>query len=220
MAWTGGAAPDTQAPSAPVMTSATHYGGYVDLAWNASADNVGVAGYRVRRNGQTIATVTSTSHRDWNVSPSSDYTYCLEAFDAAGNTRSSDLCTVPGHYVPPVSSQPPTSDSGTATQPPPAGTVTQPPPDVTPPSVRVVAPGSGAKLRRSAVVRADANDTVGVQVMELWVDKVRLATRPGSKLKVRWDLKRVRPGRHKVLIVARDAAGNTSKRTVRVTVRR
>jgi hypothetical protein len=86
--------------------------------------------------------------------------------------------------------------------------------------LKIVSPGRNAKLRRRASVRATASDTAGVQVMEFWVDKVRLATRRGAKLNVRWNLKRIRPGRHKVMIVARDAAGNTTRRSVVVRVKR
>ena len=89
------APPDTEAPSAPAVTSAVHYGSYVDLSWTAATDNVGVAGYRVKRNGVTVATVTGTSHRDWSVAPNGDYLYCVEAFDAAGNTRISPYCWSP-----------------------------------------------------------------------------------------------------------------------------
>ena len=219
----GGVAPDTEAPSAPVIKGATNYGSYVDLAWDASTDNVGVTGYRVKRNGQTVTTTTSTSFRDSGVSSTGDYVYCLEAFDAAGNTRSSDYCTTAARYVPPTTGQPPTgTDTGGDSQPPTGGSPTPPPPpaDVTPPALKIVTPGRNAKLRRAARVRARAADAGGVKVMEFWVDKVRLATRTRSSLSLRWNLKRVRPGKHKLMFVARDAAGNTSRRTVTVRVTR
>jgi hypothetical protein len=130
---------------------------------------------------------------------------------------------VPGHYIPP---QPPTSGGsgggpGTGTPPPTTGGGSTPPPaDVTAPSVKIVAPGRNARLRKRATVRANATDTAGVEVIEFWVDNVRLASRRGGTLNLRWNLKRVRPGRHKVTILARDAAGNTTKRSVTVRVRR
>ena len=218
VSWGGGPAPDTEAPTAPVITSATHYGSYVDLAWNGSSDNVGVAGYKVKRNGQTVATTTSTSYRDWSINPSADYLYCVEAFDAAGNTRSSSYCWTPARYVPPTTN-PPTSDPPTS-QPPTGGGGggSTTPPDLNPPAIKVVAPGRNAKLRRKATIRASATDTVGVDVIEFWVDNVRLATRSGGALNLSWNLKRVRPGRHKVMILARDKAGNTTKRSVTVRV--
>jgi hypothetical protein len=91
---------------------------------------------------------------------------------------------------------------------------------VTPPALKIVSPGRNAKLKRRASVKATASDAAGVQVMEFWVDKVRLATRKGGTLSLRWNLKRIRPGRRKVTVLARDAAGNTSRRSVVVRVTR
>lgn len=219
VSWGAGPAPDTEAPSAPAITSAVHSGSYVDVSWTAATDNVGVAGYRVKRSGLTVATVTGTSHRDWSVAPNGDYLYCVEAFDAAGNTRTSPYCWSAAYSAPPAAPPPP-SGGGNATDSGVADTPTAPPADVTAPSLSIKAPGRNAKLRRSAKVRASATDAAGVQVMEFWVDNVRLATRNGGALNVRWNLKRVKRGKHKVMILARDKAGNTTRRTVIVRVTR
>ena len=212
-----GTGPDTEPPSAPAITNAMYYGSYVDLSWTPSTDNVGLAGYRIKRGGQTVATLgpAETTYRDNTTSMSP---YCIEAFDAAGNTRPS-TCATPMRYVPPTTTtstpttQPPTS-TGTG-----AGTTT-PPVDVTAPALKLVSPGSNASLRKKATVRATATDGVGVTVTELWVDNVKLASKRGGTLSVTWNLKRVRAGKHKVMVLARDAAGNTAKRTVTVRVRR
>lgn len=211
VAWEG-PPPDTQAPSAPGITAATHYGSHVDLTWSAAIDNIGVAGYRIKRNGQTIATraTSDTGYRDTSAAASVDYSYCVEAFDAAGNTKSSP-CVVPGRYVPPAIPPPPPGGGD--------GPVA-PPADVVAPAIRVLSPGRDARLRDRARVRAVATDTVGVEVIEFWVDNVRLARRRGGTLALTWRLRRVKPGRHTIMIVARDAAGNTVKRAVVVTVRR
>ena len=84
----GGGTGDQQAPTAPSGLSATATAGHVSLAWNASTDNVGVTGYRVVRDGATIATVggTTRSYVDTSVSAATTYTYVVRAFDAAGNT--------------------------------------------------------------------------------------------------------------------------------------
>src|SRR5439155_5591024 len=56
---------DTQAPTAPGNLAATATSSSsVSLSWTASTDNVGVAGYRVSRNGTLVATVTGTSRTD------------------------------------------------------------------------------------------------------------------------------------------------------------
>lgn len=81
-------AADTQAPSAPVLVSAVARSSTeVDLAWNASTDNVGVAGYQVLRNGAVVAKVSgiSLSYADTGATANTAYTYSLKAFDAAGN---------------------------------------------------------------------------------------------------------------------------------------
>ena len=58
--------PDTTPPSQPgPMTASAVSPTRVDVTWGASTDNIGVAGYTVKRNGTTIATVTSgTSYSD------------------------------------------------------------------------------------------------------------------------------------------------------------
>jgi chitodextrinase len=77
---------DTSAPSVPsnlrvtATTSST-----IDLAWNASTDNVGVTGYRLFRNGTQIASPTGLSYQDTGRSPSTTYSYSIRALDAAGN---------------------------------------------------------------------------------------------------------------------------------------
>lgn len=81
-----GAAPDTQAPSAPANLRAT--GGTstsVTLAWDAAADNIGVTGYQVLRGGVALATISTTSWTDTTVFPATLYAYQIVALDAAGN---------------------------------------------------------------------------------------------------------------------------------------
>lgn len=75
---------DTTAPTAPTNLRATTVTkSKVTLAWNASSDAVGVAGYRVYRNGSLVATVTGTT---WSQArQKTQTTYYVVAFDAAGN---------------------------------------------------------------------------------------------------------------------------------------
>ena len=79
---------DTQPPVAPTLVSAiARSPSEVDLAWLASTDNVGVAGYQIIRNGSAISSVPGTmlTSADTAVSGSSTYTYSIKAYDAAGN---------------------------------------------------------------------------------------------------------------------------------------
>ncbi len=78
---------DTVPPTTP-LNLAANIGSpsEIDLTWDASSDNVGVAGYQVFRNNLQIATTTSAKFSDKTVVPGISYTYAVAAFDAAGNT--------------------------------------------------------------------------------------------------------------------------------------
>ena len=77
--------PDTSPPSVPTGLTATGMVSGVSLSWTASTDNVGVAGYRIYRNGSLVATSQATSYLDSGLSPQTTYTYSVSAYDAAGN---------------------------------------------------------------------------------------------------------------------------------------
>ena len=87
---------DTAPPSAPTNLIATTNGlGQVNLTWNASTDNVSVAGYRVLRNGIQIDTVSTPSYTDATAAANTTYSYYVVAFDATGNTSgSSNIATI------------------------------------------------------------------------------------------------------------------------------
>jgi chitodextrinase len=77
---------DTQPPTVPANLTATAVSSsQIDLAWSPSSDNVGVAGYRVFRNGTEVATTAMPSHADTGLAANTTYTYNVRAFDAAGN---------------------------------------------------------------------------------------------------------------------------------------
>jgi chitodextrinase len=81
-----GSQQDTEAPSVPANVRATIVtSDSISLQWDTATDNVGVTAYRVTRNGQTIATVGSTSLNDSGLLPSTSYDYAIRALDAAGN---------------------------------------------------------------------------------------------------------------------------------------
>jgi chitodextrinase len=78
--------PDTAAPSTPTGLAASGVTTtQATLTWNASTDNVGVAGYRVFRDGALVGTVTTTSYTANGLAASSTYSFTVAAFDAAGN---------------------------------------------------------------------------------------------------------------------------------------
>ena len=55
------------------------------LSWSASSDDVGVVGYGLYVGGLRIATTTQTSYAFSGLSCGSNYTFGVDAYDAAGN---------------------------------------------------------------------------------------------------------------------------------------
>jgi fibronectin type 3 domain-containing protein len=82
----GGSVADTTPPTTPTgLTAAATDTTHVALAWAASADNIGVVGYKVSRGGSYLATATSTSYVDATAVPGTTFSYTVTAVDAAGN---------------------------------------------------------------------------------------------------------------------------------------
>jgi chitodextrinase len=85
--WDGGPTVDDNiSPSVPqnldaIVASATS----INLSWSASTDNIGVAGYRVYRDGSLITTVTALSYSDNSLDPETEYQYQVSAIDDSAN---------------------------------------------------------------------------------------------------------------------------------------
>jgi chitodextrinase len=79
--------PDLTPPSTPAsVTARAASDKAVDLRWPAAVDNVGVAGYEVRRGAQVVAaSVREPAFRDTGLRPAVEYCYTVVALDAAGN---------------------------------------------------------------------------------------------------------------------------------------
>ncbi len=78
--------PDRTSPQVPTPPSIGQYTQtLVQLLWNPTTDNVGVAGYHLFRNGTLLTTSSQTGYTDSSVSPAVTYSYQLQAFDASGN---------------------------------------------------------------------------------------------------------------------------------------
>ncbi|KZB79149.1 CARDB domain-containing protein [Amycolatopsis regifaucium] len=76
---------DTQAPSAPANLALTEPAvGQIRLTWTASADNVGVIGYTVYRDGTPVGTLTGTVFTEARPT-GTRVEYFVRAKDAAGN---------------------------------------------------------------------------------------------------------------------------------------
>lgn len=77
---------DNNAPTVPSGVIATAASSnQINISWNASTDNIGVAGYRIYRDNVIIATTSSTSYSDIDLFEATLYAYEIDAFDAAFN---------------------------------------------------------------------------------------------------------------------------------------
>jgi uncharacterized repeat protein (TIGR03806 family) len=143
------ASADTAAPSVPAGVSATAQSStQISVTWTASTDPgtnaTGVAGYRVYRDAgaQPIASVTTTTYTDSNLTPGTAYSYTVRAYDAATPPNESAVSS-------PVS----------------ASTPNMPIIDVTPPTVPAgvtAAPQSTSQILVSWTASTDVGGT-GVQ---------------------------------------------------------
>jgi hypothetical protein len=93
-------------------------------------------------------------------------------------------------------------------------------PDVTPPSVAITAPSSGAAVSGTVTVSANASDNVGVVGVQFQVDGAALGAEDlATPYTTSWNTMTVNNGSHTLTAVARDAAGNkTTSTAVVVTV--
>ncbi|SDX07038.1 fibronectin type III domain-containing protein [Paenibacillus sp. CF384] len=77
--------PDTQAPTAPTLTSPSKSNVTVDLSWSGATDNVGIIGYDVYKGGTLYSSTSATSLTVNGLTPSTAYSFTVKAKDAAGN---------------------------------------------------------------------------------------------------------------------------------------
>jgi len=94
-------------------------------------------------------------------------------------------------------------------------------PTDTPPTLTLTAPASGATVSGTVAVTAAAGDDQGVVRVEFTVDGAGLGadTQGNDGWSVSWDTTRVADGSHTVAATATDTAGQTTSRSVPVTVR-
>ena len=97
------ACPDTAPPSAPTglsVSAVTQTG--LTLAWGASSDNVGVAGYDLYRQGTKVGSSTALSYVFASLTCGTSYSLGVIAYDAVGNrstqstvTSTTSACSAP-----------------------------------------------------------------------------------------------------------------------------
>ncbi len=77
---------DTIAPSKPSSLTVTdNQISSIQISWQASTDNAGIATYSIYRNGSFYATSNNTVFTDNNISGNTAYQYYVEAYDTSGN---------------------------------------------------------------------------------------------------------------------------------------
>ncbi|SNY94077.1 fibronectin type III domain-containing protein [Flagellimonas pacifica] len=80
---------DTQAPTAPSLSSNGQTDTTVDLSWSGATDNIGVTGYKVFRDSNLEATLNNVnSHEVTGLTANTAYSFTVIALDAAGNESS------------------------------------------------------------------------------------------------------------------------------------
>jgi len=60
----------------------------MQVVWNPSTDDVGIAGYKIYRNGTFLLTTAATSYWDVGLNANTKYTYTVASYDGAGNMSS------------------------------------------------------------------------------------------------------------------------------------
>nr|WP_298793780.1 fibronectin type III domain-containing protein [uncultured Allomuricauda sp.] len=77
---------DTQAPSAPTLSNSGSSDATVDLSWSGAADNVGVTGYKIFKDGTLEATLGNVStYTAIGLTANTAYSFTATALDATGN---------------------------------------------------------------------------------------------------------------------------------------
>ncbi|MCG6189920.1 DUF5074 domain-containing protein [Maribellus maritimus] len=106
---------DNIAPTTPEKIEATPAETSIALSWTASTDNIGVEGYIIYLDGDSIETVSETSFTVTGLSPGTDYLLAVEAFDAAGNKSGKVEIDIPTSPV--IDNEAPTAPTNLVTVP-------------------------------------------------------------------------------------------------------
>jgi chitinase len=164
--------------------------GMVAITASAS-DNIGVAKVEFYVNkGLISASNVAPYSCNWETRSLADgkYTLSAKAYDATGNVGQSSNISV---------------------------TVSN---DTTPPSVSITAPAANATVSGMIWVFASAGDNVGVTKVEFYVNNVRMGTDLTSPYSYGWNTKSLANGKYTITVKAYDAAGNSGRSDISVTV--
>jgi subtilisin family serine protease len=185
---------DTQPP---VVSISSPTGGTVSgiVPVNVSAsDNVGVTRVDLLVNGTLLASDTTTPYGfSWDSTGlGGGATLVARAYDAAGNSGTSQTVTVTVGAAPPVT------------------------PDTIPPTVTISKPSNGSTVKGVIAIAATATDNVGVASFSLYVDGTVKVTGNVASISYQWNTRKAASGAHTISAVAKDAAGNQTTATINV----
>ena len=193
---------DTEAPTVSIIEplSGATLSGIVPVDIQAS-DNTGVTRAELWVNNTSVAVDTSAPFAfSWDSTGAlnGEANLVVRAYDAAGNAASSNMISV------------------TVNNP------TQPLiVDTEAPVVSIINPVTG-NVSGTVTITANASDNNGASgiTLSIYVDNALKATGTGSTLSTSWNTrsKSVTAGMHTVKVVAKDAAGNSSAKSVSVNV--
>lgn len=161
----------------------------------SASDNVGVAKVELRVNGTLVATDTLAPYAfSWNSSAFANgmSTLVATAHDSAGNTVNSAAVAVN------------VANAATA--------------DTQAPVVVISNPQDGSQVSGVVDIRvsvSDDSDLAGIR-QTLYVDGKAVASATGAVLSYKWNTRKASSGSRTIQAVARDAAGNTTTRSVTV----
>ncbi len=96
--------PDLTPPSAPVVRASAPRPGAIQLNWDASSDNLGVAAYQVHRGEAVVGKAARLELVETGLLPGREHCYTVRAVDGAGNPSrpSEPACAVTLDVTPPA----------------------------------------------------------------------------------------------------------------------
>ncbi len=182
--------PDTIAPTVPGNLTASNIGETsLDLSWDASTDNVGVTGYEVFQDGNSLGTTSTTNYSVSGLSPDTTYGFSVRAYDAASNySAQSAVLSV---------------------------TTLAPPPDTQAPSIPTNLSASNETATSFLLSWSAASDNVGVVGYNLYID----GQPGGTSSTTNFLFEGLSPSTtYSVQVSAYDAAGNASNLSTALSV--
>ncbi len=182
--------PDTIAPTVPGNLTASNIGETsLDLSWAASTDNIGVIGYEVFQDGNSLGTTATTNYSVSGLSPDTTYGFSVRAYDAASN----------------YSAQTPVLSV----------TTLAPPPDTEAPTVPTNLSASSITDTTFLLSWSPASDNVGVVGYNLYID----GQPGGTSSTTNFLFEGLSPSTtYSVQVSAYDAAGNVSNLSTALSV--